>query len=119
MRIHAYGTTYALSFTYPCVLGPAVVEVMSQRACYHGEARTLYQSLGTGERFGDYRAQAVYDLLCGDVDRAADWVEKALEQRDHSMMYYLRFVICKPLRASDRWPKIARMVNLPGWGPAE
>ena len=31
------------------------------------------------------------------------------------MMYYLRFVICKPLRASHRWPAIAKMVNLPNW----
>ena len=35
-----------------------------------GEARALYQSLGTGKEFGDARAQAVYYLLCGDVERA-------------------------------------------------
>ena len=29
------------------------------------------------------------------------------------MMYYLQFVVCRALRASARWPKIARMVNLP------
>jgi hypothetical protein len=28
-------------------------------------------------------------------------------------MYYLRFVVCKQLRASARWPKIAKMINLP------
>jgi hypothetical protein len=72
----------------------------------------VYQTLGSGERFGDCRAQAVYYLLCGEVDKAADCVQAAIEQRDHSMMYYLRFVVCKPLRTSGRWPKIARMVNL-------
>jgi hypothetical protein len=40
-------------------------------------------------------------------------VEKAIEERDHSMMFYLRFVVCRPLCASHRWPTIARMVNLP------
>jgi hypothetical protein len=29
------------------------------------------------------------------------------------MMIYLRFVVCKELRASRRWPKIAEMINLP------
>jgi len=31
------------------------------------------------------------------------------------MMYDLRFVVCRPLRTSARWPKIARMVNRPDW----
>ena len=71
------------------------------------EARALYQSLGTGKDFGDCRAQAVYHLLCGDVDTGADWAEKAIAERDHSMMYYLRFVIStgaegEPPVAGDR-----------------
>jgi hypothetical protein len=52
-------------------------------------------------------------LLCGDVERGADWAEKAIEERDASIMYYLRFVVSKGLRASHRWPKIAKMINLP------
>jgi hypothetical protein len=27
-------------------------------------------------------------------------------------MVYLRFVVCKELRASHRWPNIAQMLNL-------
>ncbi len=76
------------------------------------EARALYQLVGSGKDFGDSRAQAVYYLLCGDVNPGADWTEKAIAERDGSMMYYLRFVVSRALRASDRWPKIARMVNL-------
>ena len=77
------------------------------------EARVLYQALGTGAGFGDCRAQAVYHLLCGDVDQGADWAEKAIAERDQSMMFYLRFVVCRSLKASHRWPTIARMINLP------
>jgi hypothetical protein len=29
------------------------------------------------------------------------------------MMVYLRFVVCKGLRSSHRWPKIANMINMP------
>jgi tetratricopeptide (TPR) repeat protein len=76
------------------------------------EARELCQSLGQGERFGDVRAQALYHLLIGDLETAADWVERGLEERDHSLMYYLRFVIGRPLKASQRWARIARMANM-------
>jgi serine/threonine protein kinase len=33
--------------------------------------------------------------------------------RDPSRMFYLRFVVSRGLRASHRWPKIAKMINLP------
>ena len=77
------------------------------------ESRALFDSLGSGERAGDVRAKAVYYLLCGDIERAADYAEKAIALRDNSMMYYLRFVISRQLRASARWPALARMFNLP------
>jgi len=59
------------------------------------------------------RAHAVFHLLSGEVEQGADWVEKAIEQRDPSMMFYLCFVVCKGLRASQHWAKIAKMINLP------
>jgi TolB-like protein/Tfp pilus assembly protein PilF len=73
----------------------------------------LMQALGSGETPGDARAHALFHLLCGELDQGADWAEKAVEQRDASMMIYLRFVVCRELRASHRWPKIAEMMNLP------
>lgn len=73
---------------------------------------SLLNALGSGEAPGDARAHALSHLLCGEIDKGADWVEKAIEQRDSSMMLYLRFVVCKHLRASARWPKIAKMANL-------
>ena len=76
------------------------------------EARSLYRLVGTGKEFGDCRAQATYYLLCGEIDTGADWTEKAIAERDGSMMYYLRFVMSKGLRASGRWPAIARLLNL-------
>lgn len=102
---------YTVGPWYPDTI--ATLAALLRRGGADREGHELYQTLGSGERFGDARAQAVYHLLCGDVDKAADWVEQAIEERDHSMMYYLRFVVCRPLRASARWPKIARMVRLP------
>ena len=104
-QAHAVGPWYADA--------TATLAALLRRTGEESEARTLYESLGASETFGDARAQAVYHLLYGDVDTAADWVEKAIEQRDQSMMYYLRFVISRPLQASDRWTRIARMINVP------
>jgi hypothetical protein len=72
------------------------------------------QALGASQAVGNAAAHALFHLLCGEVDRGADWAEKAIEERNLSMMIYLRFVVCKELRASHRWPKIASMLNLPG-----
>jgi len=54
----------------------------------------------------------VYHILCGEIDAGADWTEKAIAERDPGMMFYLRFTFYRPLRASPRWARIARMLNL-------
>jgi tetratricopeptide (TPR) repeat protein len=77
------------------------------------EARALAERLGSGERVGDCRARAVYHVLCGEIDSAADWTEKAIVERDPGMMFYLRFTLFRPLWTSARWGRIARMLNLP------
>jgi hypothetical protein len=73
------------------------------------ESQTLAKTLEAS----DAPVQALFHLLRGEVDVGADWVEKAIEQRDLSMMIYLRFVAWRELRASNRWPNIAKMLNLP------
>jgi hypothetical protein len=80
------------------------------------EARGLFERLGSGGGVGDCRAHAVYHVLCGELDAAADWTEKAIAERDPGMMFYLRFTIFRPLRASPRWARIATMLNLPTAG---
>jgi TolB-like protein/Flp pilus assembly protein TadD/predicted Ser/Thr protein kinase len=92
---------------------PGVLAALLRRNGEEVESKSLANELGSGEAPGDARAHAIFHLLCGDIEQGADWAEKAIEQRDASMMYYLRFVVCKQLRASARWPKIAKMINLP------
>jgi serine/threonine-protein kinase len=77
------------------------------------ESRLVAQSIGSGEDIGEARNHALFHLLCGELDEGADWAEKAVKEHDLSMMMYLRFAVCKELRSSLRWPKIARMLNLP------
>jgi TolB-like protein/tRNA A-37 threonylcarbamoyl transferase component Bud32/Tfp pilus assembly protein PilF len=55
----------------------------------------------------------VYHLLCSDIEAAAEWYQKALEQHDLSAMLLNATSFLKPLRASSRWPALAKMMNLP------
>jgi len=102
---------YAIGPWFPDTTG--VLAALMRRNGDEVEAKSVAKALGSGEAPGDARAHALFHLLCGEIDRGADWAEKAIEQRDPSMMFYLRFVVCKELRASHRWPKIAKMINLP------
>jgi TolB-like protein/Tfp pilus assembly protein PilF len=55
----------------------------------------------------------LYHLLCSEVEAAANWFEKAVEQRDPILIPWLRLPLLRALRMSPRWPKIAGMMNLP------
>jgi TolB-like protein/Tfp pilus assembly protein PilF len=101
---------YAVGRWFPDTVG--LLAALLRRNGEEEESRSIAKELGSAEALGDCRAHALFHLICGEIDQGADWVEKAIEQRDSSMRFYLGFVICKGLRASHRWPKIAKMVNL-------
>ena len=81
--------------------------------------------VGVGER---HRAQALieqmgdrptplwgrvgYHLLCSEIDAAADWYEKAIQERDPFAIVFASVPYGKGLRESQRWPKLAKMMNL-------
>ncbi|MGA3092246.1 MAG: hypothetical protein ABSD75_26890 [Terriglobales bacterium] len=90
-----------------------VLGALPRRHGNHAESQSVAQTLGSGSALGDARAHALFHLLSGKVETGADWAEKAIQEHDLSMIIYLRFVACKGLRASHRWPKFARMINLP------
>jgi tetratricopeptide (TPR) repeat protein len=102
---------YAVGRWFPDTVG--LLAALLRRDGKEEESRSIAQEMGNGDASGDARAHALFHLICGEIDQGADWVEKAIEQRDSSMRFYLGFVICKGLRASHCWPKIAKMVNLP------
>ena len=102
---------YAVGSWFPDTVG--VLAGLTRRNGEEIESKSLEKALGSGEALGDARAHALFHLLGGEIDQGADWVEKAITQRDPSMMFYLRFVVSRGLRASHRWPKIAKMINLP------
>jgi serine/threonine protein kinase/Tfp pilus assembly protein PilF len=78
-------------------------------------AEELVQKLkaGSGDAYGTPMALAVFHAMCGETDAAADRFEKAIEQRDPAVVGYLRTPLMKILRASPRWPALAKQMNLP------
>jgi hypothetical protein len=72
-------------------------------------AEELIQRLMSGETFGAPLGLSVFYLVCGEIDRAADWLEKLIEQRhpDATVVASMFF------RSTSRWPALARLMNLP------
>jgi serine/threonine-protein kinase len=55
-----------------------------------------------------------YHLMCGEFDAAADWIEYRIDERgDHSLLHALWSPLMSGVRASSRWPSLARKMNLP------
>jgi serine/threonine-protein kinase len=77
-------------------------------------AEAMLAKLSEGPAPGTPLAFVYYHLVCSEIDQAADWFEKAIEQRAPVLLSALRLPTTgEPLRRSERWPKIAKLMNLP------
>ena len=76
-------------------------------------AGTMLEKLGDGQEYGAPFGFVYYYLVGSEVDQAADWAEKAIEQRDAAVRNLLVLPLAKDLRQSARWPALAKMLNLP------
>jgi eukaryotic-like serine/threonine-protein kinase len=84
-----------------------------KRTGNHSKAEELMQQLGDGQAYGAPLGFAYFHLICGELDKAADSLEKAIEQRHFLVTHYLWSPLAKPLRESPRWFKLAKLMNLP------
>jgi len=75
--------------------------------------RKVAEMLGGGEVYGASTGLGVYHSLCGDIDAAAHWYERAIEERDPSVPVMLQIKGAEALRASRHWPGLAALMNLP------
>ena len=57
--------------------------------------------------------RVVYHLLCSDLEQAADWYQKMIEEREPFAVIYANSPYTEELRASPRWRKLAALMNLP------
>jgi TolB-like protein/Tfp pilus assembly protein PilF/predicted Ser/Thr protein kinase len=76
-------------------------------------ADSLRQMLGSGEAFGAPVGLAHFHMVLGEIDVAAGWLERAIEQRDTRAPWILPHMFGNQLTSSTYWPKLAKMMNLP------
>jgi tetratricopeptide (TPR) repeat protein len=77
-------------------------------------AAEMLQHLGDGEAYHAPLGFFFYALLCGEAQQAANWAEKAIEQRSPTITTALRYPLAKDLRSSSRWPALVKMMNQAG-----
>ena len=75
-------------------------------------AGELIQKLGEAKAYGASTALALYHLCLGEIDTAAGWFEKAIEERYCLVVTYLQGALGEPIRASAHWAKFSAMMNL-------
>jgi TolB-like protein/predicted Ser/Thr protein kinase len=56
----------------------------------------------------------MYHLVCSEINAAIDWYQRDIELRQPFAALLASAGFFKPMRASPRWPKLAKMMNLPG-----
>ena len=59
-------------------------------------------------------SRVFFHVLRGEIDLAADWYEKAIEQRELFAVICAPAPVIMPLRKSQRWKRLAMLMNLPG-----
>jgi serine/threonine-protein kinase len=75
-------------------------------------AAQLMEPLRSTPVYGAPLAFATFHLYCSEIDACADWVEKGIAERHPAIFFFLRSH-AQALLASDRWPGLARLLNLP------
>ena len=75
-------------------------------------AGELMEKIGSPESYGVPTAMTFFHLLCGDLDSAAAWSEKAVEQRDPRIVLGLQLPMAAAFRADSRGRSVLRSMNL-------
>jgi len=88
----------------------AVLAAVLQRSGKTIRAEEVLRTLNNSPaQYGAPRALATYYYLCGEMDLAAEWAGKSVEQRDPGIPALLALA---PFRSSARWPALAKAMNL-------
>uniref|UniRef100_Q02AP4 Serine/threonine protein kinase n=1 Tax=Solibacter usitatus (strain Ellin6076) TaxID=234267 RepID=Q02AP4_SOLUE len=76
-------------------------------------AQAVVESFGDGAAFGATAGLFAYYATVRDMDRAAHWFEKAIEQRDTRCPWIFPHMLGDTVSSNPHWPRLAKMMNLP------
>jgi serine/threonine-protein kinase len=94
---------------------PFCIGALAARLMRTGSSRAqaLLALLGDGQAYGAPVGLCIFHLLCGEDEKAAEWLDKAIEQ-SHPLVLITLNGACKTLwRANQYLPALLRKVNLP------
>jgi tetratricopeptide (TPR) repeat protein len=95
----------------PWYVGPgALLAGLLAQADEDDRAEKLLATLGRKFLGG----MTIYHLVCSEIDAAIDSYERDIELHSLRATLLASAEFTKPLRTSPRWPKLAKMMNLPG-----
>ncbi len=83
------------------------------RAGDYSRAVELLAKLGPPATYGVPMAWCLFYLHQGDAEQAAEWMEKAIDQRDPGALFSRAFHAKGAICSSCRWPALAKRMNLP------
>jgi TolB-like protein len=86
------------------------------RAGERHHAEELLQNLLPGDRYGTPLGLLVYSVMCSEIEQAAKWAWKVLEQRDPRLIFniaLLRSLSPSLLGSSGSWSALAARLNIP------
>ena len=104
---------YALA-PLPRVIG--LLAGVLQRTGDTNRAEEMLRKLQPADAFGVPLGMAIYHWVLQEFDAEADWFEKAIDQRDPISSMLLWFWYAAELRATPRWGRLMRKLNLPESG---
>ena len=102
--------TFTTAPWYPPGIG--VYAGILTRAGHRERGQEIVRSLGPRDRYGVSIGWALFHTTCGDLDSAAEWFARAIDERYSMVGALLHNAICGPLRNSRHWPPLARLMNL-------
>jgi hypothetical protein len=91
----------------------AYIAALDALAGDRARAEEAMLKLASKEATGVTASWMWFELLQGNLAKAAYWAEKAAEQRNPTILYHARGPLLKPLRESQFWPRPAKLMNLP------
>jgi eukaryotic-like serine/threonine-protein kinase len=116
--------SYCLQGKLAEALGPAeeAVRIAPWQQGASGLLAGLLAQAGEKERADELLASVrrmtpggmiMYHLVCSEIDASIDWYQRDIELRQPFAALLASAGFFRPLRASPRWPKLAKMMNLP------
>jgi TolB-like protein/DNA-binding winged helix-turn-helix (wHTH) protein len=86
------------------------------RAGERRRAEELLQDLLPGDGYGTPLGLLVYSVMCSEIEQAANWAWKVLEQRDPRLIFIVMLMRSPSrslLRSSGGWPALAARLDIP------